>query len=107
MSARKIFIFVLVLSAQISLFICCQSGSQANVSGSYFNCPTLSKSGRYPTSVHKIRPSDIRVIGAMGDAVTTGFGALPESSNISHGNLMEYRGLSWSGGEGLFYSQSR
>lgn len=98
----KIFTFVLVLSAQFSPFICCPDGSLNNVSGSYFNCLPLNASV-YSSSVHKLRPSDIRVIGAMGDSVTTGLGAFigefTESSNFSCGNLSEYRGLSWSGGE--------
>ena len=99
----KISIFVLVLSAQFSPFLSCRGGSQ-NVSGSYFVCPRLTTSGDYPTSVHRIKPSDIRVIGAMGDYVTTALGAFTESGNLRYGNLSEHRGFSWSGGEANLHS---
>ncbi|XP_064403837.1 phospholipase B1, membrane-associated-like [Halichondria panicea] len=46
-----------------------------------------------PTSVHKLTPYNIRVMGAVGDSVTAGFGAL--ATNIFQA-LTEYRGVSWS-----------
>lgn len=45
-----------------------------------------------PTSVHKLRPGDIDVIGAMGDSLVAGNGALEE---WALGNMIEYRGISW------------
>lgn len=46
-----------------------------------------------PTSVHKLRPGDIDVIGAIGDSLTTASGAL--STKLGH-LFTENRGLSWS-----------
>ncbi|CAH0386793.1 unnamed protein product [Bemisia tabaci] len=53
-----------------------------------------------PTSVHKLRPGDIDVVGAMGDSLVAGNGALEE---YALGTLIEYRGVSWcAGGEGTW-----
>ncbi|GFG38526.1 hypothetical protein Cfor_01196 [Coptotermes formosanus] len=50
-----------------------------------------------PTSVHKLRPGDINVVGAMGDSITAASGAA--SVNLLQG-LIENRGLSFAiGGE--------
>ncbi|KAK3768020.1 hypothetical protein RRG08_045035 [Elysia crispata] len=35
-----------------------------------FPCPTLSPSDSVPTSVHQLRPSDIKVVAAIGDSYT-------------------------------------
>ena len=72
--------------------------AQTNISGSAFNCPTLERSDGVPTSVHRLRPSDIAVIGAMGDSITAGFGVLSDLESI-YTAFTEYRGLSWSIGE--------
>eukprot|EP00047_Mylnosiga_fluctuans_P003120 m.227561 g.227561 ORF g.227561 m.227561 type:complete len:457 (+) comp11607_c0_seq1:82-1452(+) len=48
-----------------------------------------------PTSVHKLRPSDIRIVGAIGDSLTAAFGA--EARN-GLDLFREYRGVSWSAG---------
>lgn len=45
-----------------------------------------------PTSVHKLRPGDIDVVGAMGDSLTAASGA--GGTDILH-ILMDYRGMSW------------
>ncbi|KAJ1522721.1 hypothetical protein ONE63_001881 [Megalurothrips usitatus] len=51
-----------------------------------------------PTSVHRLRPGDIAVVGAMGDSLVAGNGALEE---FALGTLIEYRGVSWcAGGQG-------
>ncbi len=55
---------------KFSLLLC----QGKNISGSYFNCPTLSTSGNTPTSVHELTPNDIKVVGAMGDSFAAGFG---------------------------------
>ncbi|KAK9882839.1 hypothetical protein WA026_023538 [Henosepilachna vigintioctopunctata] len=53
-----------------------------------------------PTSVHKLRPGDIDVIGAMGDSLIAGNGAMEE---YALGTMIEYRGISWcAGGEGTW-----
>ncbi|XP_041469355.1 phospholipase B1, membrane-associated-like [Lytechinus variegatus] len=60
-----------------------------------FSCDALPPSDEIPTSAHRIRPADIRVIGAMGDSLTAANGAgacfLPEL-------LYMYRGLTFSHG---------
>lgn len=45
-----------------------------------------------PTSVHKLRPGDIDVIGALGDSLIAGNGAMEE---FALGNMIEHRGVSW------------
>ncbi|XP_045460804.1 phospholipase B1, membrane-associated-like [Harmonia axyridis] len=53
-----------------------------------------------PNSVHKLRPGDIDVIGAMGDSLIAGNGAMEE---YALGTMIEYRGISWcAGGEGTW-----
>ncbi|XP_023203116.1 phospholipase B1, membrane-associated-like isoform X1 [Xiphophorus maculatus] len=61
--------------------------------GSDFSCNNLAPSDSQPTSVHKLRPSDIQVVAALGDSVTAGTGA--KSSSIPNLNT-EYKGVSWS-----------
>ncbi|XP_069700370.1 phospholipase B1, membrane-associated-like [Periplaneta americana] len=48
-----------------------------------------------PTSVHRLRPGDIDVIGAMGDSLTAANGAAAASLAEVY---IENRGMSWSGG---------
>lgn len=57
--------------------------------------PGLGRSSVRPTSVHKLRPGDIDVVGAMGDSLVAGNGALEE---FAMGTLIEYRGVSWAAG---------
>uniref|UniRef100_A0A8C7Y136 Si:ch211-214p16.3 n=1 Tax=Oryzias sinensis TaxID=183150 RepID=A0A8C7Y136_9TELE len=61
--------------------------------GSDFSCENTAPSNTVPTSAHKVRPGDIKVVGALGDSLTAGFGARAE-------NLLELRnedrGVSWS-----------
>ncbi|XP_055086955.1 phospholipase B1, membrane-associated isoform X2 [Periophthalmus magnuspinnatus] len=61
--------------------------------GSDFSCVDTAPSQSVPTSVHRLRPADIKIVGALGDSITTGFGAKAK-------NLMqlrtEYKGVSWS-----------
>lgn len=45
-----------------------------------------------PSSVHKLRPGDIDVVGAMGDSLIAGNGAMEE---WALGTMIEYRGISW------------
>ncbi|KAM9354838.1 phospholipase B1, membrane-associated [Pholidichthys leucotaenia] len=66
--------------------------------GSTFSCADTAPSNSVPSSVHMLRPADIKVVAALGDSLTTGFGA--KANNII---LLpfEYRGVSWSiGGDG-------
>ncbi|KAG8305779.1 hypothetical protein J6590_062086 [Homalodisca vitripennis] len=67
-----------------------------------FPCPleTRRRSAERPTSVHRLRPGDIDVVGAMGDSLVAGNGALEE---YALGTIIEYRGVSWcAGGEGTW-----
>ena len=45
------------------------------------------------TSVHKLRPSDIKIVAALGDSLTAALGA---KANTVFGMLSEDRGISWS-----------
>ncbi|XP_050312916.1 phospholipase B1, membrane-associated-like isoform X2 [Anthonomus grandis grandis] len=58
----------------------------------------IGRSPERPTSVHELRPGDIDVIGALGDSLVAGNGALEE---FAMGTMIENRGVSWCiGGEG-------
>ena len=68
-----------------------------------FPCDTTNTkfSHEPPTSVHKLHPSDIQVIGALGDSLTAANGANVGEGIILDGViqvLREYRGFSWSSG---------
>ena len=61
-------------------------------------CRDLAPSPAVPTSVHKVRPGDIKVVAGLGDSLTAGM-ATGASSPLAI--LTEYRGLSFSmGGQG-------
>ncbi|XP_047657809.1 phospholipase B1, membrane-associated-like isoform X2 [Tachysurus fulvidraco] len=72
-------------------------GSRGNpqkmVTGTEMHCEDMSPSNTIPTSVHTVRPADIRVVGAVGDSLTAGNGVA--STNLV-AVLTQYRGLSWS-----------
>ena len=55
-----------------------------------------------PTSVHTLRPSDIKCVGAMGDSLTAALGA---HAITPIGLLFENRGVSWSVGGDHKYKQ--
>ncbi|KAL2306065.1 hypothetical protein Nmel_003967, partial [Mimus melanotis] len=60
--------------------------------GSDLSCPGQTPSSRVPTSVHELRPPDIKAIGALGDSMTTGVGSkVPDLQT-------DWKGLSWSSG---------
>ncbi|XP_074844506.1 phospholipase B1, membrane-associated [Carettochelys insculpta] len=66
--------------------------------GSDLSCPEQAPSVSVPTSVHKLRPRDIKVIAALGDSLTAAVGANTTNLNDLH---TAWRGLSWSiGGDG-------
>ncbi|KAI9272278.1 SGNH hydrolase-type esterase domain-containing protein, partial [Helicostylum pulchrum] len=65
-------------------------------------CPTLSPRTP-PTSVHDLRADDIKVIGALGDSITAGFGIMGLNTSLPliaamSAAFKEYRGLSYSAG---------
>ncbi|GJQ87242.1 hypothetical protein Trydic_g8471 [Trypoxylus dichotomus] len=63
-----------------------------------FYCNTNGfRSSTRPDSIHRLQPGDIDVIGAMGDSLTAGFGAL---SHTQFDLIRDYRGVSFPiGGE--------
>ncbi|XP_028253684.1 phospholipase B1, membrane-associated-like [Parambassis ranga] len=63
--------------------------------GTEMPCEDLSPSDSTPTSVHELRPGDIKVVAAVGDSLTAGNGIASSASNILD-VLRQYRGLSWS-----------
>ncbi len=80
----------LAVTGVIFLLYITSSLAQTNYSGSDFNCPPLSSGNGTPNSVHRLRPSDIQVIGGMGSTLTAGIDILfPD---------FEFRGLAWSAG---------
>ncbi|KAM9840221.1 phospholipase B1, membrane-associated-like [Aulostomus maculatus] len=65
--------------------------------GTEMPCEDFSHSTATPTSVHKLRPGDVKVIAAVGDSLTAGNGIASSQSNVLD-VLTQYRGLSWSAG---------
>nr|XP_009674588.1 PREDICTED: phospholipase B1, membrane-associated [Struthio camelus australis] len=69
--------------------------------GSDLSCSEQIPSRPVPTSVHELRPVDIKVIGALGDSLTTAVGAQATDPQ------RDWRGLSWSiGGDGTLETQT-
>ncbi|XP_036406044.1 phospholipase B1, membrane-associated-like, partial [Megalops cyprinoides] len=63
--------------------------------GSELRCEDLRPSPSIPTSVHTLRPADIKVVAAVGDSLTAANGVGAAPNNLLH-VLTQYRGLSWS-----------
>ncbi|KAE9552900.1 hypothetical protein FO519_003885 [Halicephalobus sp. NKZ332] len=63
-----------------------------------YDCPGLmTPSGSIPTSVHSVRPADIKIVAALGDSLTAANGAgAPKDDPIAI--LLQYRGLAFQGG---------
>ncbi|XP_078398995.1 phospholipase B1, membrane-associated [Cetorhinus maximus] len=61
--------------------------------GSDLSCSETLPSETVPTSVHRLRPADIKVVAAMGDSLTVAFGA---KANTLFGLRTQYQGISWS-----------
>ncbi|KFR06463.1 Phospholipase B1, membrane-associated, partial [Opisthocomus hoazin] len=69
--------------------------------GSDLSCSEQAPSSRVPTSAHELQPADIKVIGALGDSLTTAVGA--KATDLQ----TDWRGLSWSiGGDGTLETQT-
>ncbi|KAK6186521.1 hypothetical protein SNE40_008546 [Patella caerulea] len=70
---------------------------------SEFPCEILPPSPTVPTSVHQLRPGDIKIVAALGDSLTAGNGI---TAKTILGVLREDRGESFSiGGDGTFEDQ--
>lgn len=55
-----------------------------------FDCEITNRvDSKVPTSVHKLRPSDVKVVAALGDSLTAALGG---RANTVVGLLTEYRG---------------
>lgn len=67
----------------------------ATVIASVQDCPMLPARSNPPLSVHDLRIDDIKVISAIGDSITAGFGA---RDGDPFKVLNEYRGISWAMG---------
>ncbi|XP_042359876.1 phospholipase B1, membrane-associated-like [Plectropomus leopardus] len=65
------------------------------LTGTEMTCEDFSPSPSTPTSVHELRPADIKVVAAVGDSLTAGNGIASSPSNVLD-VLRQYRGLSWS-----------
>nr|XP_008515989.1 PREDICTED: phospholipase B1, membrane-associated [Equus przewalskii]XP_014586721.1 phospholipase B1, membrane-associated [Equus caballus] len=65
--------------------------------GTEIECPDKDPSDSIPTSVHRLKLADIKVIGALGDSLTAANGAGSTPGNLLD-VLTQYRGLSWSCG---------
>ncbi|KAM8832531.1 phospholipase B1, membrane-associated-like isoform 2-T2 [Spinachia spinachia] len=61
--------------------------------GNDFSCVDIAPSDTEPTSVHKLRPADIKVVAALGDSSTAGTGAKAKNLFDLSKN---YKGVSWS-----------
>lgn len=70
---------------QVVLISCVLLLAQAQL-----NCPSL-PSRPTPTNVNDLHPNDIKVVMALGDSITAGFGLMGRK-----GLVEEYRGQSWS-----------
>ncbi|KAJ4938911.1 hypothetical protein JOQ06_028377 [Pogonophryne albipinna] len=61
--------------------------------GRDFSCVNTAPSNSVPTSAHRIRPADVKIVAAVGDSLTTAFGA--KANNLLQLRT-EYTGVSWS-----------
>lgn len=74
------------------------------VAGVSFDCPKLQPNNSTATSVHALHPHDVKVVMAMGDSISAGFGMLGKRGSLVK-DLIEYRGQSWSiGGDVQAYT---
>jgi len=72
-----------------------EKGRSQAIPENMLNCPSLSHSSSTPTSVHALRPTDVKVVGAIGDSLTAANGALAVTPL---GLLTEYRGRAFAMG---------
>jgi len=72
-----------------------KDGQSQSIPESQLTCPPFAASETTPTSVHKLRPSDVNLVAAIGDSLTAANGAL---ASTPLGLLTEYRGRAFSMG---------
>ncbi|CAN8203441.1 unnamed protein product [Coccothraustes coccothraustes] len=61
--------------------------------GSQLPCEDRSPSSPPATSVHSLKPADVKIVAALGDSLTAGSGI---ASDTLQDVITQYRGLSWS-----------
>ncbi|NXO14029.1 PLB1 Phospholipase, partial [Oriolus oriolus] len=61
--------------------------------GSQLLCEDRSPSSPPATSVHSLKPADVKIVAALGDSLTAGSGI---ASDTLQDVITQYRGLSWS-----------
>ncbi|TKS76262.1 Phospholipase B1, membrane-associated [Collichthys lucidus] len=71
------------------------SPSLHSFTGTEMTCEDLGPSASTPTSVHELRPGDIKVVAALGDSLTAGNGIGSKPNDVLD-VLSQYRGLSFS-----------
>ncbi|XP_031438004.1 phospholipase B1, membrane-associated-like [Clupea harengus] len=79
-------------------YVSAAAPAAGSVMGTEMPCMDRSPSPVTPTSVHEIRPADLRVVAAIGDSLTAGNGVGATNANNLLQVLVQYRGLSWSVG---------
>eukprot|EP00696_Hemimastix_kukwesjijk_P006168 gnl/Hemi2/17809_TR5873_c0_g1_i1.p1 gnl/Hemi2/17809_TR5873_c0_g1~~gnl/Hemi2/17809_TR5873_c0_g1_i1.p1 ORF type:complete len:392 (-),score=136.76 gnl/Hemi2/17809_TR5873_c0_g1_i1:19-1128(-) len=80
---------VVVAFATVVVLLCLHA---MPVTASLIDCPALPP--HTPVDVHDLRPDSFKVVMALGDSLTTGFGVYPKAGLKE--DLTEYRGVSWS-----------
>jgi predicted lipid-binding transport protein (Tim44 family) len=91
-------VLLILTSAIFSVneFLCSQRTQDEIPSAVQFPCRRGQHADRVPTSVHRLRPQDIKVIAAMGDSITSANGAM---ANTEEETRYNYRGVSAMGGK--------
>lgn len=93
--------FVRLFNEHLTQF---QDKSQNLKGSATFTCKPYLHPATETTSVHQLRPMDVKVIAALGDSITAGTGI---TAGTILGLLREDRGLSWSvGGDETIDSQT-
>ena len=87
-------VFVAILLQSLSTGSCRPTDNCPVVT---FSCPPLPPLTEPAKDVYSLRPQDIKVVMALGDSVTAGFGMMGSHGNLV-ADLQEYRGQSWSMG---------
>jgi phospholipase B1 len=103
---NKLLVAIFALAIFVNCAIAQEIDVDAEPSGPVqrWSCGALPPSNPVPTSVHMLRPGDIKVIGAIGDSLTAANGA---GATTVLGLITEFRGLSWCmGGQTLDVDKS-
>jgi phospholipase B1 len=91
---NKIFASILALAIYVNC-VYAEEFVPLNEAVHKFTCTPSGPSNTVPTSVHRLKPADIKVIGAIGDSLTAANGA---GASTLLGLITEYRGISYAMG---------